>query len=59
MKFVFNIIVGFFFSFNLISKEITIDIFFVSDAIENKVMKFGDILTYRHIDILTYRNIDI
>ena len=48
MKFVLNIIVGFFFSFNLISKEITIDIFFVSDAIENKVMKFGDILTYRH-----------
>ena len=38
-----------FYAFNTISfsKEITIDIFFVTDAIESKVMEFGDILTYR------------
>ncbi len=37
------------YAFNTISfsKEITIDIFFVTDAIESKVMEFGDILTYR------------
>ena len=29
------------------SKEITIDIFFVTDAVESRVMEFGDILTYR------------
>ena len=38
-----------FYIFNSISfsKEITIDTFFVTDAIESKVMEFGDILTYR------------
>lgn len=50
MKYILNIIIGFFFSLNLISKELTIDIFFVADAIDNKVMKFGDMLTYRHTE---------
>tara|TARA_B100001564_G_scaffold295456_1_gene260581 strand:+ start:203 stop:649 length:447 start_codon:yes stop_codon:yes gene_type:complete len=33
-----------------IAKEITIDIFFVSSAGTNKVMKFGEILTYRQTE---------
>ena len=32
------------------TKEITIDIFFVSSAGSNKVMKFGDTLTYRQTE---------
>ena len=35
------------FCYSVYAKEITIDIFFVTDAIDNKVMKFGNILTYR------------
>ena len=40
----------YFFCYSVITKEITIDIFFVSDAIDNKVMKFGNILTYRQTE---------
>ena len=32
------------------SKEVTIDIFFVSSAGTNKVMQFGDVLTYRQTE---------
>ena len=41
-----------FFFLNTISfsKEITIDIFFVTESIDNKVMKFGDILIYRQTE---------
>ena len=40
----------YFFCSSVLTKEITIDIFFVSDAIDNKVMKFGNILTYRQTE---------
>ena len=40
----------YFFCYSVFAKEITIDIFFVSDAIDNKVMKFGNILTYRQTE---------
>ena len=40
----------FFFNTICIAKEITIDIFFVSSAGTNKVMKFGEILTYRQTE---------
>ena len=35
---------------NIIAKEITIDIFFSSEAGSNKIMEFGDILTYRQTE---------
>ena len=38
------------FCYSVYAKEITIDIFFVTDAIDNKVMKFGNILTYRQTE---------
>ena len=37
-------------SFNLLAKEITIDIFFASEATESRVMEFGDMLTYRQTE---------
>ena len=40
----------YFFCFIVFTKEITIYIFFVSDAVNNKVMKFGNILTYRQTE---------
>ena len=40
----------YFFCYSVFTKDITIDIFFVSDAIDNKVMKFGNILTYRQTE---------
>lgn len=43
----FILIILYAFNTTAFSKEITIDIYFVSDAIESKVMKFDDILTYR------------
>ena len=46
----FIFILIFFFNTICIAKEITIDIFFVSDAGTNKVMKFGEILTYRQTE---------
>ena len=38
------------FCFSVFTKEITIDIFFVSDAVNNKVLKFGNILTFRQTE---------
>ena len=46
----FIFILIFFFNTICIAKEITIDIFFVSSAGTNKVMKFGEILTYRQTE---------
>ena len=50
MKYVLSILLVLFFSHKILTKEITIDIFFVSDAVDNKVMEFGDILTYRQTE---------
>ena len=50
MKLFIKTIIYFIFSYNMIAKEITVDIFFSSDAGTNKVMKFGDILTYRQTE---------
>ncbi len=50
MKYLFNTIIGCIVSFNLLAKEITIDIFFSTDAGTTKVMKFGDILTNRQTE---------
>ena len=49
MKLLIKTIIYFIFSCNLLAKEITVDIF-SSDAGTNKVMKFGDILTYRQTE---------
>ncbi len=46
----FILILIFFLNTICIAKEITIDIFFVSSAGTNKVMKFGEILTYRQTE---------
>jgi len=46
----FIFILIFLFNIICIAKEITIDIFFVSSAGTNKVMKFGEILTYRQTE---------
>ncbi len=50
MKFFISLIFGCILSFNLLAKIVTIDIFFVADATNNKVMEFGDILTYRQTE---------
>ncbi len=50
MKLFLNIIIIIMFNSSLLAKEITIDIFFSSDAGSNKVMMFGDILTYRQTE---------
>ena len=47
MKYFLIFILGFFCIFNLHPRQVTIDIYFVSEAIDNKVMRFGDMLTYR------------
>ena len=50
MKYLFKIIMAYIMSYNLLAKEITIDIFFSLDSGTNKVMKFGDLLTYRQTE---------
>ena len=49
MKYLFVVLIFLVNTFSF-SKEITIDIFFVSSAGTNKVMKFGDVLTYRQTE---------
>ena len=50
MKFYLTFITLFLISLNVMSKEVTIDIFFVADAVDNRVMEFGDMLTYRQTE---------
>ena len=50
MKYFLIFILGFFCTFNLHPRQVTIDIYFVSEAIDNKVMRFGDMLTYRQTE---------
>ena len=50
MKYFLIFILGFFCTFNLHTRQVTIDIYFVSEAIDNKVMRFGDMLTYRQTE---------
>ena len=43
-------ILFFFIHVNVLAKEVTVDIFFISSAGTNKVMTFGDILVYRQTE---------
>ena len=50
MKYFVSVIFWYILSLSLLAKEITVDIFFVTEAVNGKVMEFGDMLTYRQTE---------